>query len=52
MQPKMHCSVEGKEFAAVTDRQNTDISRTRIETFTGVTLQSAAMLSTPILPEQ
>lgn len=51
MQPKIHCSVEGKAFAAVIDRQKIDMSRTRIATFTGVTLESAAMLSTPTLPK-
>lgn len=50
MQLKIHCNVEGKAFAAVIDRQKTDMSRTRIALLTGVTLESAGMLSAPILP--
>lgn len=40
MQPNMHCKVEGKLFAAVIDRQNTDINLTLKAGFPGLTLKS------------
>lgn len=50
MQPKMHCSVEGNALAAVIDRLKIDISRTRNAELPGATLNSTAILSTPLVP--
>lgn len=52
MQANMHCKVEGKLFAAVTDRQNTDISLTLIAGFPGPTLASMGICSAPTVPAQ
>jgi len=52
MQPKMHCKVDGKLFAAVIDRQKTDISLAFREGLPGVTLDSGAIRSTSVLPAQ
>lgn len=51
MQPKMHCKVDGKLFAAVIDRQKTDISLTLREGLPGMTLDSGAIRSSSALPE-
>lgn len=40
MQPKMHCKVDGKLFAARIDRQKTIISFTLRDGLAGVTLES------------
>ena len=50
MQPKMHCKVDGKLFAAVMDRQNTAISFTFKVAFPGLTLESTAVFSAPVVP--
>ena len=46
----MHCKVDGKLFAANTDRQKTDISFTLKAGLPGVTLDSCGILSGPVLP--
>lgn len=46
----MHCRVAGKEFAALIERQNTDIKRSLKVEFPGMTLASRATLSTPTVP--
>lgn len=51
MQPKMHCRVEGKLFAAVIDRQKTDVSLTLRAGLPGMTLDSGAIRSSSALPE-
>jgi len=51
MQPKIHCNVDGKELAAVTERQKTDISRTLNAGLAGATLDSSAIFSTPTVPK-
>lgn len=48
----MHCKVEGKLFAAVTDRQKADISLTLKAGFPGLTLESGAICSAPTVPAQ
>lgn len=44
MQPKMHCKVDGKLFAAVMDRQKIDMSFALKTGLTGATLDSTAAL--------
>lgn len=51
MQLKMHCNADGKLFAAVTDRQKTDISLTLRAGLPGMTLDSGAIRSSSALPE-
>lgn len=46
----MHCKVDGKLFAAVMDRQNPAISFTFKVAFPGLTLESAAVFSAPVVP--
>lgn len=48
----MHCNVDGNVFAAVTDRQNIDISRVLNVGLPGATLSSLGTFSTPAEPEQ
>lgn len=50
MHPKMHCKVDGKLFAAVIDRQKTDISLTRRARFPGLILASGETFSEPAVP--
>ena len=50
MQPKIHCRVAGKLFAAVIERQNTDISFIFNETLAGLTLDSGATFSVLVVP--
>lgn len=50
MHPKMHCKVEGKLFAAVIERLKIDISLTLRVRFPGLTLDSGAMFSEPVVP--
>lgn len=48
----MHCRVCGKALAAAIDRQNVCINRVFKAWFTGVTLESAGVASTPVVPEE
>lgn len=48
----MHCSVKGKVFAAVMDRQKLDNSLTLNAGFTGLILDSVGVLSPASVPGQ
>lgn len=50
MQPKMHCKVDGKLFAAVIDRQKRDISFPFRAILPGFTRDSEALFSAPVEP--
>lgn len=50
MQPKIHCRVNGKLFAAVIDRQKIDISFALKDGFPGLTLDSGGIWSVPAVP--
>lgn len=52
MQPKMHCRDEGKLFAAVIDRQKTDINLTLKVKLAGLILHSGATFSDTGVPAQ
>ncbi|KAL2559360.1 Uncharacterized protein Fot_04099 [Forsythia ovata] len=49
IQPKMHCKVDGKLFAAVIDRQKIDISLILKAGFAGLTLESGEIFSDPVV---
>lgn len=48
----MHCKVDGKLFAAVMDRQKTDINLAFKAELAGAILESGASLSAPVEPAQ
>ena len=50
MQPKIHCKVDGKLFAAAIDRQNIDINFAFKAGLAGLTLDSESTFSTPEVP--
>ena len=50
MQPNMHCKVDGKLFAAITEWQKIDISLALRAGFPGLTLKSGSTFSAPTLP--
>lgn len=50
MQPNMHCKVDGKLFAAITEWQKIDISLDLRAGFPGLTLKSGSTFSAPTLP--
>lgn len=50
MQPKIHCKVNGKLFAAVIDRQKIDTSFALKDGFPGLTLDSGGIWSVPAVP--
>jgi len=50
MQPKMHCKVDGKLFAAAIDLQNIDINFAFKAGLPGLTLDSESTCSTPTVP--
>jgi len=50
MQPKMHCKVDGKLFAAAIDLQNIDINFAFKAGLPGLTLDSDSTFSTPTVP--
>lgn len=52
MHANMHRQVDGKLFAAVMDRQKTDINLAFKVEFTGAILESGASLSAPKEPAQ
>jgi hypothetical protein len=50
MQPNMHCKVDGKLFAAITEWQKIDISLALRAGFPGLTLKSGSTFSAPAVP--
>lgn len=50
MQPNMHCKVDGKLFAAITEWQKIDISLDLRAGFPGLTLKSGSTFSAPAVP--